>query len=734
MREALTWRALASPEVAEIVEPLRDETRQLFLLLAAGGYALWHVPHVLTGRSDDSIPYWTLFLVVAPAFGLVALLHGERHRLASPLFVAAAVLSVVAAAMFVRGPGPLLLVPPLALVAVALLNPLAGLLAIAVALGGIGIVDDLSPDRVVESAAAALLAVAAAWALGRNTVVAAGWALSSYEQARRNTEDAQRHRGELVQANKQLDDAYWRLEQLNLELERARRAAHEARRLKEQFAMAVSHELRTPLNLILGFCEMMVVAPSGAYGQRLPASYRGDLEAMYRNASHLSNLVDDILDLSQIDADRMALHKEWAGLGDVVAEAAGAVETLFLHRDLYLRADVPADLPRLSVDRTRVRQILINLLGNAARFVQEGGVAIEGRIEGEHVVLAVRDTGPGIAADDLPYVFEEFRQSGDLVQRRGGSGLGLAVSKRFAELHGGYLAVASAPGEGTTFTLGLPLAAEAPATNPRSVPWEGPLASRVRGEARTRLAVVDDAGDVHRVLQRYLDDCDVLHVAELEASLRQHRLEPIQAVVLGSPGAHSRWQHLVHAWPELGSLPIVSCPLRTTRATAEALGVDGYLVKPVTREQLRAAARRLARPVQTLLIVDDDPGMTRLLARMARSVLHGADVLVAADGEGALELIRERRPDLVLLDLLMPGLDGYGVIEALRADEALRDVAVIVVSARGLHDEAVVAAQVAIAREGGLSVGEAVRWLRTGLASLQEPAPSAPAPLAATPT
>jgi signal transduction histidine kinase/DNA-binding response OmpR family regulator len=725
MRDALTWRALASPELRGLVEPLQDETRRLVLLAAAAAYLAWHTPHVLLARAEETTAYWLLFVLVAAALGAVVLLHRRRPSIASAALMAVGVAAVPVAALVLQSPGPSLVVPPLTLAAVVLLHPLAGLAAAATAIAALQTTGLVEPTRLVETAVASLLAVAAAWVLGRNMVVVAGWSLASYEQARRNTEAAQAHRGELVQALKQLDDAYWRLEQLNLELERARRAAHEARRLKERFAMAVSHELRTPLNLILGFCEMMVVAPSSAYGHRLPATYRGDLEAMYRNASHLSELVDDILDLSQIDADRMALHREWSAVDAIVDEATSTVETLFLNRDLYLRTAIPPDLPPVSVDRTRVRQILINLLGNAARFVQQGGVSIEARVEPGAVVVAVRDTGPGIAAEDLPFVFEEFRQSANPARRRGGSGLGLAVSRRFAELHGGSLTVESAGG--ATFSLRLPTTTDASATTPHAVPWEGPLGSRVRGEARRRIAVVDEQGEVHHVLRRYLDEFEVVHVSEVEESVRQRRVEPIQAVVLGTPGGAARWRALTRRAPELADLPVVSCPLRTARATAEELGVDDYLVKPVRRESLRAALRRLARQPQSVLVVDDDPGMTRLLSRMVRSLAHGCDVLVANDGETALRLLAERRPDVLLLDLLMPGTDGYAVAAAVRASADLRRTVVIVVSARGLHDETVVATELAVTRASGLPVGEAVRWLRAGLAALQETGTSGPA-------
>ena len=182
------------------------------------------------------------------------------------------------------------------------------------------------------------------WLISRPTRVTLEWASSSYLQELTLIQEARERQAELAQLSKSLSESCYQLEQLNLEIDRARRLAQESRRLKEQFAAAVSHELRTPLNLIIGFCEMMVLPPTKAYGQRLPPSYRDDLEAIYRNAVHISSLVDDILDLSQINADRMALHRDWVSLAAIVEEAVTPVTALFRNRGLSLDVQVSPDV------------------------------------------------------------------------------------------------------------------------------------------------------------------------------------------------------------------------------------------------------------------------------------------------------------------------------------------------------------------------------------------------------
>lgn len=573
---------------------------------------------------------------------------------------------------------------------------------------------DAASGVAISAALLGWAGLGAYWLISRPTRIALSWAWSSYTRALEQTILAREHQAELARLTKTLSESYYRVEQLNLELDQARRSAQEARRLKAQFAAAVSHELRTPLNLIIGFCEMMVLSPASAYGQRLPASYQGDLEAIYRNAGHIAALVDDILDLSQIDADRMALHREWVALEVIVEEAVTTVLALFEERGLDLRVETDEPLAAY-VDRTRIRQILINLLSNAARFTEQGGVTVRTRrIEGTAVV-SVQDTGPGIPANELPFVFEEFYQV-SRVPRRGGTGLGLTVSKRFAELHGGTMSVESTPGQGTTFFLQLPVQADLPREAEDAVSWEDRVGRRARGEPERRLLVVDDTGQVHKVFQRYLDGYRVLHATSAAKARRVAHAAPVQAIVLGSPGAVAGWN--AAAPSELARLPVITCVLRTARRTADALDVADYLVKPVSRDQLRAALHRLDRPIRRVLVVDDDAGMLRLLTRMLPTIARGCDVRVASRGDEALAILRTDPPDVVLLDLLMPGLNGYGVIEAMRAEPGLAHPPILVVTARGNTEENVVAESLSVTRAGGISVAEVMRWVRVGLDAL----------------
>jgi signal transduction histidine kinase/CheY-like chemotaxis protein len=507
---------------------------------------------------------------------------------------------------------------------------------------------------------------ALSWLLTRPASEALAWAWQNYDDALVKTQELRERQAELGRLSKSLSETCVRLEWLNQELDEARRAAEDARRLKAQFAASISHELRTPLNLIIGFSEMMVIAPRAYGGEKLPDRYRGDVEAVYRNACHLSDLVDDILELSQIDANRLGLERQWTCLSEVVDEAVAAVASMFRDKQLTVVTHAPADLPRLYVDRTRVRQVLINLLNNAARFTDEGGVRISAELQERDVVVSVADTGVGIPPEDLPRVFEEFHQARhDGRSHHGGSGLGLAIVRRFVEMHGGNVWAESRQGFGTTFRFSLPLG-ENVVTQASPVGWT----RRVRpsdGAATPSVLLLSlgDDPEPKRLLQRHLDGYRIDPVGSVREA---HRLAgaPIAAIVTaGSEGAVEGQRDA----GDFAGLPVVRCVWRTTGDLRARLGVDEYLVKPVGREQLKAAVRRLGKQTRELLIVDDDPEMLRLLGQMIASFSPRYRVRLASSGAAALAMLHASPPDAVVLDLLMPDVDGFAVLDEMRRDE-----------------------------------------------------------------
>lgn len=556
------------------------------------------------------------------------------------------------------------------------------------------------------------------WLATRPTRVALDWSWNSYVQALERTEALRDRQRELVRISHDLAVACERLEEANQELDRARRDADVARRLKSDFAAAISHELRTPLNLIIGFSEMIVRDLRAPPALSSAMRYRGDVEAIYRSACHLSNLVDDVLDLSQVDVHRLALQKQRVSLAQIVEEARATLGTMLDEVGLGLRLSVPEDLPPVHADPLRIRQVLINLLGNAVRHTDAGEITVTAHREGQEVVVSVADTGDGIAAEDLPWVFEEFRQFGAAGRRRGGSGLGLAVTRRFVEMHGGNIWADSKPGEGSTFHFTLPLQEQVVSLPPP--PNWGRLLGPMDRAGEKALLIVDPDPETVRLLRSYLDGYQVVEAASVAEAARFANQHHVEALVVNGPISGEQWRDLTTGWPASASIPVLTCALPTAHLIGEELGVSAYLVKPVLREALLTALRGATRRVRSVLIVDDDADLATLLERMIMQAHRRCRVSLASDGASALDLLRSQRPDVVLLDLLMPGMDGYGVLAAMKSDPLFRGIPVVVVTARGAGEGTVTARSLNITRTGGLAVGELVCCMKGCLAALAD--------------
>jgi signal transduction histidine kinase/CheY-like chemotaxis protein len=569
------------------------------------------------------------------------------------------------------------------------------------------------------------------WLAARPSDRTLEWAWVSYADARDKRDELRRHQGELNALLKSLDLAYHRLEHLNDELSRARTAAEAARRLKSEFAANISHELRTPLNLIIGFSEILAGAARGRRG-RIPPALQADVDVIYRNAQHLSELIDDVLDLSQVEAGRMGLTREEVALGTVVDEAASAVAVRIELAGLALRIEVAPGLPPVQVDRARMRQVLINLLNNAARFTDVGGITVSAARRDNELLVTVADTGVGIAPTDLPHLFDEFYQTESALARRaGGSGLGLTISKRFVELHGGAMWAESTPGVGSSFFFTLPLA-DSVVTG--LLPGEWSLWDRVaRGHepASPTIAVVADEA-TFRTVRRYLDNYQALPAADLGGAAQLARERDVRGVLLAAESPTALWRQLCRAGDTALDLPIGVCTTSSAGDRAADLEAVDYLSKPVSRDRLKQALRRLGPSPGPILVVDDNADMVRLLTRTIRG-LGRHEVWQAFGGEEALAIVRQRRPGAVLLDLLMPDVDGYAVLAAMRADPATASTPVVIVSARGAGAEGPTTGFVGITRAGGLSVGEMMRCLESCFSALQPRGAdrSAPAPPAA---
>jgi len=580
-----------------------------------------------------------------------------------------------------------------------------------------------SPGVAVRILVLSLVTVAA-WLSSNNLYTALAWFHSGYQRARRNERIAQDQRGELGRVLKALDEAYRRLERSNYMLMLARDEAETARRSKQDFAQNISHELRTPLNLIMGFSETMANAPETYGAATWSPSLRGDVEQIYRSSRHLSSLIDDILDLAAVEAHKLSIVLEQASIRDVVTEAVGIVEALFRAKNLDLRVDVAPDLPRVYLDSTRVRQILLNLLTNASRHTLHGGVTVKAYLVDDEIQLSVADTGVGIAADDIPKVFQEFgRIEGAIVETKGGTGLGMPLSKRLVELHGGHMWLDSVPGKGSVFYFTLPVSSE-PATRLARLDREGGLPRGEYSACRKGLLVHDADPLLLHTLRKYLDGYDIVGLqADKTLGALVDEYKPI-AIIADSRDTHTPDGGQPDSVVVSTNLPVVEFPLRTSLARADQLGIRDYLLKPVARPQLLAAVDGLDAHTETVLVVDDDPQLVELIVRMLESGCDGVQVDRAYSGDDALAGMRHRRPDLVLLDLVMPGTDGLGVLRTMRNDPFLSNIPVIAVSGRDYLELAGGAHSLAVRRAEKFSGAELLKCLQ----SLVDAMPTLPAP------
>jgi signal transduction histidine kinase/CheY-like chemotaxis protein len=525
----------------------------------------------------------------------------------------------------------------------------------------------------------------------RNLYLALYWALDRAMAAQCNQEELRDRQAELARTLKALEATYKRIEYLNYDLTRARQTAEEARLIKQQFLTNVSHELRVPLNVIMAFSEMLYLSPESYGGIPLPAEYRGDVREIYRSSKHLLRLIDDVLDMSQIEAGQMKMYLEPVELHKVVSEALGVIRPLLRGKDITLSAELPDDLPPVFIDRARVRQVLLNLLNNARRFTDSGRITVQASLEERQVRVTVADTGIGIPPHEHEKVFEEFRQlDGSITRPHDGSGLGLAISKRFVEMHGGRIWLESdgVPGQGSQFHFTLPLVGAELFEGSTLFRTPEPPLRRPGGRGRTLLLLDEDSSIVH-TLEKGLEEYHLVQVGDVsDIPILVNELRP-RAVVL-NPVRRRRTRQQVRELQRMigqSSLPIVLCPLVGERQLGQSLGVTDCLVKPITREALVALLGRLDENVSRILVVDDDPRMARILSRMMQAAGRDCKVIRAYDGQEGLREMRRQRPDLVLLDLVMPRVDGYSVLTQMHEDTELCHIPVAVITAHARTPE-----------------------------------------------
>jgi signal transduction histidine kinase/CheY-like chemotaxis protein len=483
------------------------------------------------------------------------------------------------------------------------------------------------------------------------------------------------------------------------EIEDKGRQLEIASRHKSQFLANMSHELRTPMNAIIGVTEMLL-EDAQALGQQDQIEPH---ERILRAGKHLLALINDILDLSKIEAGRMELHVESFAIAPLVEDVMTTIRPLAEKNGNQVVLECPADLGTMRADAMRVRQALLNLASNAGKFTEHGlvTVAVARRRDDGHdwVTFAVSDTGIGMTAEQMAKLFEEFTQADASTTRRyGGTGLGLAISRRFCRMMGGDITVASTSGAGSTFTIRLPAdvqAAQAGADEGGARRLAAPAPETARPAPLTRrsrtVLVIDDDPTVRELMERFLirEGFPVVTAANGVEGLRRAREVRPAAITLDvlMPDLDG-WTVLaaLKGDPELADIPVIFVTILDEKTKGYSLGATDYLVKPVDRERLTQVLTRLCgdRPSRRILVVEDDETTRTVLQRALER--DGWSVIQAENGRVALAQVAEQRPDAILLDLMMPEMDGFAFLAELRHQAPWREIPVVVLTAMDLTE------------------------------------------------
>lgn len=589
------------------------------------------------------------------------------------------------------------------------------------------------------------------------------WMSEGYELAHQQADQLRDKSAELEAALKSLGQTSFALARANEQLEIMGKFAEDARRSKQEFVASVSHELRTPLNLIIGFSDLILNAPATYNMRRLPPGMLADIHVIHQNAQHLLKMVNDILDMSQMDVAYMTITREPTHLDSFVQTALHDFAPLVESRGLTLQVQVKPGLPEIYLDKTRIRQVLLNLVANAMRFTESGGILIrvcqledttQSSFAGNpaDIVISVTDTGVGIAPEDLQRIFEPFTKIDRSAKQLGGTGLGLTISKRFVVLHGGHMWVESTLHEGSSFYFTLPLTPP-----PFEAPTQGTLRQVHRQEVGA-LMVVERTPILSRLLDHRLEGIKICHVRTVDELVATSVSSPPEAILINQPLANSGADR--EKLDGFKDVPIIRCyvpdfpvapgkNLFQANAVTDELSIRRYLIKPVTRESFHEITSEMLSPGSEerrreshlpkaskvtrsarILVVEDDEDALHLLGRLLRSlpdeIKQGYDTIIPVEmrsGEQALEYLRaletqtimdldvaEETPanaiDGVMLDLNLGAVSGFDLLHELDNHPALRHIPVCIVSGQEASGGVLVTPYINVSRQPGLSARE----------------------------
>jgi PAS domain S-box-containing protein len=498
-----------------------------------------------------------------------------------------------------------------------------------------------------------------------------------------------RAEAKLFEANRHLEDARARANEMAVRAEAANVA-------KSAFLANMSHELRTPLNAVIGFSEGLL---ERADIHPLNEHQKDRLEKIKTSGEHLLQLINGILDIAKAESGRIDLQITTFDVEPLVWEVGEMAESLAKDKPaVRFTVDLEEHLPPITSDRDKIRQILANLLSNAISFTEQGSIAMRARRNNGSLLLSVEDTGMGIPAECLDRLFERFYQVKKEMRRSSkGTGLGLAISKAFAALLGGTLTVETVEGQGSTFTLTVPLMLDRrKSVDRRKVVEQAPAPRRLppQGQERPRILCIEANPTNFMLLNDYLTEAgyQVVHAANGSEGLRRAASEHPQAIVLDVmlPG-HDGWGLLYRLKddPATSDIPVIIATDLEEQRLGLFLGANEYLVKPFAKSQLLQTIERVSLVPKpsglNVAVVDDDPSILRLVAQILGD--KNCTVWTFESGEAFFASLPAQRPDIVIVDLLMPHVDGFQLIDTLHEHPACSDIPMVVMTAKVLSED-----------------------------------------------